>query len=283
MRTVLPTRRMKINIGNIPQQHSREAEPSKNDKKTKYGQHESERTTMDDWTIEEKAAMFDEIASHYYNKNYGTFSKADMDLLMFSFFLDREIKKHAYEDGHLDYNSVSDYLISKELCITQQRVKALKVKKQLLYPIEYDWKISFAALLQNARYEKDSQKIIMSIPDPNLLIEIQNFVEEKGGYISTQFNSKILQIRIEYFIELVALVSDEESKKKIIKSIKEQIKKTDKNESIFDEKNIGKSLIDLAVNGTSIIANISSAMSNGNPILHALRLIIPGVAGDANL
>lgn len=227
-----------------------------------------------DWTLEEKAEMFEKIASHYYNSNFGTFSKTDMDLLMFSFFLDKELKEHTDENGILDYNSVSDYSISKKLCITQQRVKSLKVKKQLVYPIEYDWQKAFLSLLKKARYDSNTQKIIISIPDPNLLIEIQNYIEEKGGYILKQTNSKLLQMRVEYYIELVVLVSDEESRKKIISEIKKQIKNDNKSESLFDEKNIGKSLIDLGVNITSIVSNILSESSPVSIFFEILKSII---------
>lgn len=227
-----------------------------------------------DWNLEEKAQMFDEIASHYYNNNFGTFSKSEMDLLMFSFYLDKELKENTDENGILDYNLVSDYSISKKLCITQQKVKSLKVKKQLVYPIEYDWKKAFSSLLKKARYDKNTQKIIISIPDPNLLIEIQNYVEERGGYISKQINSKLLQMRVEYYIELVVLVSDEKSKKKIINAIKTQVANNNQDESLFDEENIGKSLLDLGVNITSIISNISSLISPDNIIFESLRSVL---------
>ena len=90
------------------------------------------------WTIHEKAKMFDEITAHYYNHNFGSFSKSDIDLLMFKFFLEKEIENNVNGDNLLDYNSVSDYEISKKLGITQQRVRTLKIKKQLIYPTEYN-------------------------------------------------------------------------------------------------------------------------------------------------
>lgn len=227
------------------------------------------------WTVEQKAKMFDEIAKHYYQRNFGSFSKSDIDLLMFHFFLEKEINKNTNNNGLLNYNSVSDYKISKELGITQQRVKSLKIKKQLIYPIEYSWQESLAALLKNARFDRETQKIILTIPDPNLLIEIQNYVEEQGGYIATQFNSKLLQIRVEYFIELVILVEGSvTSKNKIIKALKESIAESNKNESIFDEKNIGKSLLEAGVNITTIVANLTSIASGDNILAKSIAGLI---------
>lgn len=215
--------------------------------------------------------MFDEITAHYYNHNFGSFSKSDIDLLMFKFFLEKEIENNVNGDNLLDYNSVSDYEISKKLGITQQRVRTLKIKKQLIYPTEYNWQKSLSALLKNARFDKESQKVVISTPDPNLLIEIQNYVEKHGGYIATQFNRKLLQIRIEYFIELAVLVNENEyTTKETIKLLKKHIKDSNKNETIFDENNIGKSLLDAGVNITSIIANITTILGADNPIAKAV-------------
>lgn len=126
-------------------------------------------------------------------------------------------------------------------------------------------------MLKNARFDKESQKVVISIPDPNLLIEIQNYVEKHGGYIATQFNRKLLQIRIEYFIELAVLVNENEyTTKETIKLLKKHIKDSNKNETIFDENNIGKSLLDAGVNITSIIANITTILGADNPIAKAV-------------
>lgn len=48
---------------------------------------------------------------------------------------------------------------------------------------------------------------MISIPDPNLFYEIQNFLEEQGAYIDKQLNSKLLVIREEYFADLLLPLS----------------------------------------------------------------------------
>ena len=62
------------------------------------------------------------------------------------------------------------------------------------------WIFAFATLSKNARFDESTHKITVSIPDPNLFYEIQNYLEESGAYIEVQLNSKILQIRAEYFL-----------------------------------------------------------------------------------
>jgi len=224
------------------------------------------------WTTEEKAEMFDELAKRFYNQNFGTFSKSDIELLMFHFLLEREIRNNT-NGSVLNYYEVSDYKLSKILGITQQKIKNLKIRKQLIYPIQFDWKSSLAGLIQNARYDKESSKMVLSIPDPNLLIEIQNFIEEQGGYFTIQSNGKLLQLRIEYFLELAVLVEDsDQAKKKIIKRIKKEIRQAEKHECDFDESSIGKSLLDIGVNVTGILSDIASIASGNNTIAKALSL-----------
>ncbi len=227
---------------------------------------------MASWTIEEKAEMFDILAEHFYCQNFGSFSKSDIELLMFHFLLEKEIKTNT-NGAVLNYYAVSDYKLSKILGITQQKIKNLKIRKQLIYPIKFDWKSSLASLIENARYDKESSKIIIPIPDPNLLIEIQNFIEEQGGYFTIQSNGKLLQLRIEYFLELAVLVDDsDQAKKKIIKRIKKEIRQSEKHESDFDESNIGKSLLDIGVNVTGILSDLTSIASGNNTIAKALSL-----------
>lgn len=223
---------------------------------------------------EEKVKFFDEIASHFYKANFGQMSKADIELMMFRFYIEKVISVYQNEDGTIDYRKCSDYKISRELGITQQRVRNLKVKKELVYPTQYDWKASLALLTKNARYDRISKKIVLNIPDPNLFIEIQNFIEEQGAYVEKQLNNKILQIRVEYYIELIISLEQGESYKAIIKRLKEQCEDDD----IFDERNIGKSLIDAAVDITTIVANLSTIISPQNCIWNALiKLLNPNL------
>ncbi len=227
-----------------------------------------------EFSDEEKIKNFDEIISHFYNTNFGQMSKSDIELMMFHFYLQKIIDDNKNENNTIDYNKCSDYKISKELGITQQKVRNLKVKSQLIYPIKFDWKQSLSTLVNNARFDEKNKKIILNIPDPNLYLEIKEYIEEKGAYVETQLNGKILQIRIEYFIELVLSFENETSRQKIIKQLKKEFKKNNKDESLFDEKEIAKSLIKGGTDMISIVDNITSIMDNGNLIWSALKNII---------
>lgn len=219
--------------------------------------------------------MFDKIAAHFYEANFGQASKSDIELMMFNFYIQKMIKDNQEQDGTIDYNKCSDYKISKDLGITQQRVRNLKVKNQLINPIDFEWEKAFAKLVSNATTE--NKKAIISIPDPNLYNEIQNFLEEQGAYIDKQLNSKLLVMRVEYFIDLIVSIEPDKNRNEIIKEIKENYKKQTKSEKQFDERNIGKTIIDGAVNITTILADISTFISSGNVLFPAVSKLMKNI------
>ena len=223
----------------------------------------------------EKISAFDELAALFYERRFGQLSKSEFDLLMFKFIYEKMLKDAMCPDGTIDYAKCSDYKISKMLGLTEQRVRNLKVQYQLKYgEMDFDWEKAFAKLVENARYDSDTRKVVLNIPDPNLYIEIQNYIEETGAYVEKQLNSKILKIRAEYFIALVIKAEPEKSRKQIVDFLKAQFKESSKTDRKFEEKNIGKSLIEGACNITTIAANISSLISQENYVGKAVLKLI---------
>lgn len=223
-----------------------------------------------EFKTEEKVRLFDEIADKFYNRNFGQLSKSEFELMMFHFYIEKIIDANRYEDGTINYTKCSDYEISKELGITQQRVKNLKIKNQLTHPIEFDWKKSLAKITENARYDQITHKITLNIPDPNLYLEIQNAIESKGAYIEKQLNSRVLQLRVEYYIDLIIALEPSTNQKEIISDLKRFFARNGKRDNVFNDKEIGKSLINGAVNITEIVANITGMMSSENCLWKAL-------------
>lgn len=219
---------------------------------------------------EHKVGYFDDIAAEFYNGNFGQLSKSDMEVLMFHFYLQELIDENKRPDGTIDYNKCSDYRIGKDLGITQQKVRSLKVKCQLKYPIDYKWEDALATLTRNARYDSVTHKVTLYIPDPNLYLDIQNFIEENGAYVEKQLNSKVLQLRAEYYIDLILSLEDQKTRDKVIKELKKTLKDAGKDDSALDESDIGRSLITSAVNLTTIAASISGLLSSSNVVGSAL-------------
>lgn len=177
-----------------------------------------------------KAKAFDKLAEHYYFCNFGSITKADIDLLMFSEYLDRILEKSEEE-----LSSYSDYTLSKLLGITQSRISSLKEKKQLKYPYEnFVWEESLLRVCDNARYENG--KIKIHIPDRNLYLEIKNAIESMGGYVDVQLNSTLLQISPEYFVNLLMMIQNESDRDKFRKNLRKKLKTKSDDVDFFDSK-----------------------------------------------
>ena len=216
-------------------------------------------------TDHEKAAAFDQIAEQYYMCNFGSMSKADFDVLMFSIYLDQILDK-----SEADMNSYSDYKLSKLLGITQSRISSLKVKKELKYPYAgFDWKQSFLRLSENARFENG--KIKINIPDKNLYIEIKNFIESNGGFVETQLSPSLLQISPEYYLDLMYEMVDDADKPKIREAMEYELNKWKVDTSDFGEqqKSFGSLLKESAVENTpDLICELLNII--GGPLLSSL-------------
>lgn len=196
-----------------------------------------------------KIEAFNEIAKIYYDKNFGTMQKSDFDVLMFSIYIEQIFKN----TGN-DFNSYSDYTLSKELGITQQRINSLKQKKELKYPQKnFDWKIAFETYLKKSKYTDN--KIKVYIPDPNVYLEIKNIVEMNGGIVDIKRNKSILQLSPADFIELVFVISNqdenerEDLKKRYIQQLKEASKDNEEIVEAIEHKNINEVFKDYAKTG----------------------------------
>jgi len=207
-----------------------------------------------------KADAFDQVAMLYFDKNFGSASKTDIDLLMFHIYM-----QNMPED-------VTDYEISNELAITQQRVRNLRVKDRLKYGEkgEYKWQEKLAELVMTSgNYDEKEKRISLLVKDPNLFIEIENELEKENCFIDYQLNKKILQLRVAYYIQLIYIAACESEKKSIICALKER----SKGES-FDPKHLGSDLLRYGVDITTILVNINEILANNNPLLNALKFVM---------
>ena len=189
-------------------------------------------------TESEKAAAFDKIAELFYNCNFGSTTKADIETLMFSIYIESILDK----EGPANFNTYSDYTLSKALCITQSKVSNLKVRKELSYPYkDFEWKDSFVLLSKKATFEDG--KVKLYIPDRNLFLEIKNAIEEAGGFVEIQLTPHLLQVNLPYFLDLILAIDGNDSRTEIIKIIKTKMRKDSKDLNILQQEPIGKSLL----------------------------------------
>lgn len=184
-------------------------------------------------TDKEKAEAFDKIAAEYYFGNFGRMQKSDFETLLFSLYLEQILSQ-----SEADMQTYSDYILSKNLGITQSKVSNLKVKKELQYPYEnFKWQESFKRISNNARYENG--KIRINIPDKNLYYELKNEIEKNGSYVDVQLSGSLLQILPEDYIDLMVTVGEEKDRIAVRKDIKEKLKGQNIDADYWDKEPIG--------------------------------------------
>lgn len=171
---------------------------------------------------EEKIRLFNKIEEHYFRRNFGSMSKTDLETLLFSEYIECCINNNVPHD---------DYSLSKELGVTQARIRSLKERKELKYPRNEGnpdwWKVPFAEAVKTAKYDDRDQSIKFIIQDVNVLTEARHFVEESGWYDDYSLNRKLVKISLACFAEIfleedhVGNILSESEMKKLRKLAKE--------------------------------------------------------------
>ena len=142
-----------------------------------------------------EAAMF--------SKQFGSFSKTDFEVLMFTIYLDS-----------LPNVQIYDYMISQQLGITESKVRNLRIKSQLLYPKKLYWEEVLASAIKVGSYNEKDNTITITIEDPSCHARIRYEIESSCGTASLNLNSKQLTIPIESLLSVA--ISQEKDKEKIL-------------------------------------------------------------------
>lgn len=201
------------------------------------------------YTSAEKERLFDLIAKNYFDRNFGSMSKADFETLIFSEYLE-----HRLNNG-LPYD---DYIISKELGLTQDRIRKLKERKELKYPwAGFDWKEIFVRSLENVKLDKSDNYIKVIIQDVNAMNEIRNYVESNGWYDETSLNKKLLRLPLGCLADILL---DEKSELVFSKETKDRIKKWEK-DSHRDDPSLSNFIKDFTKDGfKSFLSNATGEL-----------------------
>lgn len=214
----------------------------------------------------DKAAAFDRIAEVCYARNFGRMSKTDFETLLFDIYLS-QLLKHTDTD---DFRKYSDYRLSKELGITQSKVSNLKVRRQLQYQPELDWKRALKQISENARYE--GEKIKLQIPDINIYYELKNAIEETGGFVEVTLTPKLLQVSPEYFINLLTEAAESEKDRDTIKTeLRKALEKHYGDTAFLNERSLQEKLKELPATATkevlkAVMSGITANISTGKVI-----------------
>lgn len=163
----------------------------------------------------EKLKLADKVIDLYFNQNFGSTSKSDLETLLFSEYIEHCLNANENFD---------DYTLSKQLGITQARIRTLKERKELKYPhVGFDWRESFRREIQNAKYDENDHYVKVIIQDVNVMSELRHYIEERGWYDECSLNRKLLRIPLDCFTEIclenkdVSKLFSNDSKKKLKK------------------------------------------------------------------
>lgn len=225
----------------------------------------------------DKADAFDKIAELFYNRNFSSASKSEIELLMFHFYMKAMIEANKKDDGTIDYPQCSDYEISKQLGITQEKVRGLKIKKQARYPEAFDWQKSLMSIKDNIRLDDNAKRIIIPIPDPNLNAEIRNFISQKGGYIDFESGKDYIRIRVEYYLLLTCETFNESEKKKFIKETRKALHKANEYENdmdVMDAKQVVSDVLSVVGTGLDVVDRITQIVNPKNALIDVLHSAI---------
>ena len=232
----------------------------------------------------DKSQCFDELKALYYNKNFGTTPKAEIDLLMFRFYLEDKIAENLDDDNVVDYSKISDFKIAKELGLTPQKVKNLKIKVQMKYPNTggFDWQKSFRKILANSKnLTIENGYIKISIPDPNVKMELEEFLNDRGTFANYELNSKLLSIKKSDFLDLFEVCGIGEDDKE---KFEEELRKSAKAQGIQDVEKLSaleiiEKMANVAVDVTQIIKNICDVFSPASVVGSVIKSIVKAVKG----
>lgn len=149
----------------------------------------------EDFSEEEVKELLSKLCKGYFNKNFGTLTKSEIDLIMFHHYLKQKMASKT--------NSfISEYEISKELGISQARVRTLKTKDYLQNENKVDWKNELLEIFNSGNFVRKDGDIEVIIPDVNLMMELRNFLEEEKMINEYVLNPKVFKCTLDVFVKV---------------------------------------------------------------------------------
>lgn len=115
-------------------------------------------------------------------ERFNSISKSDYDVAFFQVLM---------ENG---YRDKTDFELSRLLKLTETKIRNLRYKCKLEYPIEDNYETQLKEILQKATYKVDGNKIQFSIKDKMLRSYVNDLLEADGNFTDSSFNSSIVKL-----------------------------------------------------------------------------------------
>lgn len=184
---------------------------------------------MDYREVFKNEGLFLEVASLYYDKNFGTISKSETDLFMFKILY----RKMQDKTG----KKPSEFELAKMLGISKQKIRNMIEKMELKYPIAVNttWQNEVAKLFGTNAFQcgGSDEEFLLFIDDVVLRYEIENFLA--SNYLPTEYtlNSHVITLRKPAVLALVYECCQPGERNDFLKVLAKDTNKT--TESIKDE------------------------------------------------
>lgn len=189
--------------------------------------------------------------SQLFTNRFGSFNKSDYEVLMFTVYLDSLT------------SPARDYEISIDLGITEQKVRSLRVKSQLLYPRVINWVEQMRQALENGSY--DDGMITITLEDPSVRNRIRYEVESKSGTVNLSLNRKQLVLPVESFLILAACA--EKDTDEVLQSLNKIFAGNEEIKGTIHKDKIGKRIFNGVTNIGEKLQAVLTVFTVGKPII----------------
>lgn len=194
--------------------------------------------------------------ANLFTRRFGSFSKTDYEVLMFTIFLDSLP------------TPLRDYDISVALGITESKVRILRVKSQLMYPRKLEWTEELAKSIEHGYYDRTTGQITVTFEDPSIQNLMKNKIEESFGTVGRTLNIKQLVLPIESFLLLAAFA--EQNEDDILSKINMKLAKESARATVIEKKKFKARFMKEVPDAVSFVSSLLTIYNVGRPIIEAV-------------
>lgn len=165
---------------------------------------------------EQNKAIGSKFIEEYFKVGFGIMTKSNLEVLLF----------HLMQEQGC-FNDMTNFNISRELRISEERVAKLAYNAQLQYGNHENDEERLKTILSKAQPKNEGKKIQFSIEDGYLRKLLRSKIREKNKFSDGSFQADIVTIDVDTYIELIEdlFYKDEQQCKSIVDKCKNIIPK----------------------------------------------------------
>ncbi len=203
--------------------------------------------------IFDKEQFAQEFIEQYATRGFGSMNKNDFEVLVFNL-----LRKYG------DLTDKTNFEMSLDLQIPETKVRRLAYESDLKYGhmTEADIKAAFFAIVAQSKLRGDLSKIEFVIENKFIRSSIGAQLKQLGHYADSSFNSEIIRIHIESFVDLLAYYYPQQAIERIVKECHAAVK-AEKGEAITFKLILRKFLEGLATQSGKKVVDLGTAYFTG--------------------